>query len=118
MSTPEIRAIRPLSALPLLVARVLADHAHTSVATDHLALLTHLLDTGSYFHRVPRRGDGAVRDRTDPRDPVRSLRAGSIQPLGRTIRLALPLPGNQLAPVIPLSRTDPFRSGSDSRVRT
>jgi len=32
------------------VARVLADDAHRTVAADHLALLTHLLDAGTYFH--------------------------------------------------------------------
>jgi hypothetical protein len=41
-----------MSALPLLVARVLADDPHSPVATDHLALLTDLLDAGSYFHPV------------------------------------------------------------------
>src|SRR3954447_16307375 len=41
MSTPEMRAMR--SALPLLVARVLADDHHPTVATDHLALVAHLL---------------------------------------------------------------------------
>src|SRR5574340_245614 len=37
-------------ALPLLVARVLADHEHPTVAADDLALLTHLLNGRSYFH--------------------------------------------------------------------
>src|SRR5262249_25078463 len=40
---------RPLP-LPLLVARVLADDHHPAVAADDLALLTDLLDAGSYFH--------------------------------------------------------------------
>src|SRR5947209_20401965 len=49
MSTPEIRAIVSL-ALTLLVARVAADDHHATVATDHLALLAHLLDAGSDLH--------------------------------------------------------------------
>src|SRR4051795_4608043 len=54
MSTPAIRAIYegpllPLT-LPLLVARVLADDPHRTVAADHLALLTHLLDRRSDLH--------------------------------------------------------------------
>src|SRR5438132_415564 len=49
MSTPLIRAMWWLP-LPLLVSRVLADDLNTPVAADHLALLTHLLDAGTYFH--------------------------------------------------------------------
>src|SRR2546423_1629328 len=37
-------------ALPLLVARIGADHKHPPVAADDLALLAHRLDRGSYFH--------------------------------------------------------------------
>ena len=37
-------------ALPLLVLGVLADDSHDAAATDHLALLTDLLDAGSDFH--------------------------------------------------------------------
>jgi hypothetical protein len=40
----------PLSALPLLVARVLADHHDATVPADDLALLAHLLDAGSDLH--------------------------------------------------------------------
>jgi hypothetical protein len=50
MLIPAIRAIGVGSALPLLVARVLADHENGSVATDHLALLTHWLDRCSDLH--------------------------------------------------------------------
>src|SRR5215211_6123653 len=39
-------------ALTLLVARVLADDADRAVATDHLALLAHLLDRRTDLHRV------------------------------------------------------------------
>jgi hypothetical protein len=39
-----------MSALPLLVAGVLADDLHSPVAADHLALLTDLLDARSYLH--------------------------------------------------------------------
>jgi len=37
-------------ALTLLVAGVLADHAHTAVALDDLALRTDLLNRSTYFH--------------------------------------------------------------------
>src|SRR4029079_6579395 len=51
MSTPEIRATLLPSALALLVARVLTDDPHRTVAADHLALLTHLLDRRSDLQR-------------------------------------------------------------------
>ena len=44
--TPGPRA----SALPLLVARVLADHDDPPVPADHFALFTHRLDTRSNLH--------------------------------------------------------------------
>src|SRR5882724_2419172 len=50
MSTPEIRANAVLLALALLVTGVRADDAHRSMAADHLALLTDLLDRRSDFH--------------------------------------------------------------------
>lgn len=40
-------------ALPLFVAGVLADHHDSSVATDHLALVTDLLDAWLDLHRLP-----------------------------------------------------------------
>jgi hypothetical protein len=52
MSTPLIRA---MSALPLLVTRVVADDHDAAVATDHLALVTDLLDAWSNFHFTPDR---------------------------------------------------------------
>src|SRR3954452_13094237 len=45
-----MRAIRSSLSLPLLVARVLADHQDGAVATDDLALLAHRLDRRSYLH--------------------------------------------------------------------
>jgi hypothetical protein len=39
------------STLALLVARVVADHHDAAVATDHLALVTDLLDAGSDLHQ-------------------------------------------------------------------
>src|ERR1017187_8358680 len=45
---PAIRAIA--LALPLLVARVLADHMHDAVTANDLALLAHRLDRRSYLH--------------------------------------------------------------------
>src|SRR3954470_15838150 len=45
-----MRAIRSSLSLPLLVARVLADHEDGAVATDDLALLAHRLDRRSYLH--------------------------------------------------------------------
>jgi hypothetical protein len=52
MLTPEIRAIATSasSSLPLLVARVRADHEDPSIAADNFALLAHRLDRRSYFH--------------------------------------------------------------------
>src|SRR5664279_4123530 len=51
MSTPEILAISaPPSALTLLVSWILADHLHTTVPTDHAALLAHFLHTWTNFH--------------------------------------------------------------------
>jgi hypothetical protein len=38
------------SALTLLVARVDTDDAHDTVALDHLALVTNLLDAGTHLH--------------------------------------------------------------------
>src|SRR5664280_3406216 len=38
------------SALTLLVARVGADHAHDTLAPDHLAMAAHLLDRCCNFH--------------------------------------------------------------------
>jgi hypothetical protein len=39
-------------ALALLVPGVFADHHHTPVTTDDLALLTNFLDARAYFHCV------------------------------------------------------------------
>src|SRR5215213_5948445 len=50
MSTPAMRAT---SALPLLVARVLADDLHAPVAADDLALVAHALDAGTDLQRAP-----------------------------------------------------------------
>ena len=43
-------ACRPRSALALLVAQVLADHHDPTVAADHLALVTDLLDARLNLH--------------------------------------------------------------------
>ena len=40
------------SALPLLVTRVLTNDLHATMAADHFALLTDLLDAWAYFHCV------------------------------------------------------------------
>src|SRR5688572_9114917 len=58
MLTPAMRAISSynsfgLSALALLVTRVLADDQHHPTAADDLALLAHGLDRGSYLHVRP-----------------------------------------------------------------
>src|ERR1700719_2545021 len=52
--TPAIRATSR-SPLALLVALVLADHEHHSVAADDLAFLAHRLDRRSYLHDPFRR---------------------------------------------------------------
>ena len=44
------RFLRGTSALALLVADVVADHHDAAVATDHLALVTDLLDTRLDLH--------------------------------------------------------------------
>src|SRR5581483_1116229 len=55
-STPAIRAIRCSSTLPLLVAGVRgADHAHHSLAADHLALHADLLHRSTDLHGFLRR---------------------------------------------------------------
>src|SRR4051794_232693 len=62
MSTPRIRGIRPISvgqcrgcsALPLLVAGVLADHVHLAPAADDLAALADALHARSDLHRPTR----------------------------------------------------------------
>src|SRR5689334_8124873 len=48
--TPRAPSSRVASALPLLVAGVLADHHDAAVATDHLALVTDLLDARVDLH--------------------------------------------------------------------
>jgi hypothetical protein len=53
MSTPAMRAMLLylfLSALTLLVARVLAQHADHALAAHDLALVTNLLDARSNLH--------------------------------------------------------------------
>src|SRR5688500_7542385 len=55
MSTPAMRAMLLylfLSALTLLVARVLAQHADHALAAHDLALVTNLLDARSNLHVV------------------------------------------------------------------
>src|ERR687886_1432724 len=82
-------AIRAMSALPLLVARVLADHEHGAVAADDLALLAHGLDRRSDLH-APRSTCIYVRTGAKPRSRrcAASLRrlAGGIRPAGRRSR--------------------------------
>src|SRR6266480_1095973 len=50
MFTPAIRATRRASPLPLLVARVRADHQDDAAPPDHPATLTHRLYGRSYLH--------------------------------------------------------------------
>src|SRR6188474_2621589 len=50
MLTPAIRAIVACLALPLLVARVLADHQDRPIAADDLALFAHRLYGSSNLH--------------------------------------------------------------------
>src|SRR4051794_6005959 len=49
MLTPAIRA-KSVLPLPLLVSWVRADHQHTTVTPDDLALLAHRLHRRSYLH--------------------------------------------------------------------
>ena len=44
--------MRATSALPLTVARVLANDPHTPTAADHLTLVAHCLNAWSNFHRL------------------------------------------------------------------
>src|SRR5580765_1186230 len=89
-STPAIRATAPLASLtlPLLVARVRADHHDPPVPADHLALLAHLLDRRSDPHRQSRslvvgaatgtgRRSVPARGRTATAPPARDPLAGS-----------------------------------------
>src|SRR3954469_16574306 len=50
MFTPAMRATRPASPLPLLVAWVRADDQHDAAPPDHPATLTHRLYGRSYLH--------------------------------------------------------------------
>src|SRR5215831_18517506 len=50
MLMPAIRAITSSSTLALLVSRIGTDHAHDTLALDHLALAAHLLDRCHDFH--------------------------------------------------------------------
>src|SRR3954447_8294429 len=50
-------AMRATLTLPLLVARVLADHQDRPVSADYLALLAHRLDGSSNLHRSGSRID-------------------------------------------------------------
>src|SRR4051794_27345746 len=95
MLIPAMRAISFPLALPLLVARVLADDQDRPVAADDLALLAHRLDRRSYLQWIPfelwfrragsggrcgrryRSGTRKARPRTvaPGRDPVRSARS-------------------------------------------
>src|SRR5271165_5779171 len=54
-STPEMRAIGALLALPLFVAWVFTNDPHDALAADHLALVANLLDARSDFHGTPRK---------------------------------------------------------------
>src|SRR3954451_17958265 len=53
-------AIRAKLALPLLVARVLADHQDRPVAADYLALLAHRLNGSSNLHCSGSRLDNRI----------------------------------------------------------
>jgi hypothetical protein len=44
-------AVADRSALPLLVARIGAQHPNDAVAADNLAVAAHFLDRSSDFHR-------------------------------------------------------------------
>src|SRR4051794_36732284 len=50
MSTPRIRGIDSLLALPLLVPRVGANHQQLAVPADQLAVLADTLDARTHFH--------------------------------------------------------------------
>src|SRR5215218_2336704 len=59
MLIPAMRAISSPLALPLLVARVLADDEDRPMAADDLALLAHRLHRRSYLQWIPF-GSGSV----------------------------------------------------------
>src|SRR5215469_959066 len=59
MLMPAIRATRYLP-LPLLMARVLADHQDRPVSADYLALLAHWLDGSSNLHCSGSRIDNRI----------------------------------------------------------
>src|SRR5262245_30486724 len=65
-STPASRAIVYSLTLPLLMPRVLADHADDSPPLDHLALVANLFDRRAHFHlqtseMLPRAGSFSTR---------------------------------------------------------
>src|SRR5579862_9447019 len=83
----------PRLALPLLVARVLANHQHVSVAADDLALLAHRFDRRSYLHDplrvVP---DGSALAAVTAAATARGLRADRPGQVTRAQRVILPTP--------------------------
>src|SRR6478609_118148 len=85
MLTPAMRAIvapAPL-ALPLLVARVRADHQDRHIAADDLALFAHRLYGSSDLHR-----SGFVSTTGLPHAPGIGRQAQQIGPLGRPRKIA------------------------------
>src|ERR1700760_2070355 len=81
MLTPAIRATL---ALPLLVARVLADHQDRPVAADYLALLAHRLDGSSNLHCSGSRIDNRIPARPMNRTAGRTNRP--TRPTGKDSR--------------------------------
>src|SRR3954451_10715465 len=73
-----IPAMRATLTLPLLMARVLADHQDRSISADYLALLAHRLDGSSNLH--------CSGSRIEYRIPARpmSRTAGADRPTGPT----------------------------------
>lgn len=91
------------SALPLLVARVLADHAHDTLSPHYLALLTNSLDRRSHLHRSSHsRFDPARRRRQGvvglPRDAADDSRSTGV--VGRHLE-RYPITGQDLHKVQP-----------------
>src|SRR3954447_24810170 len=82
-----IPAIRATLALPLLVARVLADHQDRPVSTDYLALLAHRLDGSSNLHRSGFRIDNRTPTRPLNRTAGRTNRP--TRPTGKDSRARL-----------------------------
>src|SRR6266511_2395972 len=94
MFTPAIRATRAASPLPLLVARVRADHEHDAAPPDHPAALTHRLYGRSNLHTQSSRvvSNQFRRKPAGPRNRARGHQNTALRPTENGSRAFPPAP--------------------------